>query len=337
MGAGLPGLDSARPSGGLDMLSRRTLLSTTLALAATAPLIAGRPARAEEAPKALRIGYQKNGILLVAKTRKSLEGHFAPLGVTVEWVEFAFGPPLLEALNAGSIDFGATGDTPPIFAQAAQADLVYAAAQPAAGSGQGLVVPKTSTARTVADLKGARIAVGKGSSAHNFLVAALQKAGLGWQDITPVYLAPADARAAFAGGSLDAWAIWDPYFAIAELEESARVIATSADVEPQNSYFLASKGFATDHPGTLRNLVEELDRVGVWADAHHQEVAKLFADETGISLAAEQRSVDRATFRIGPLTDEIVTQQQKIADRFAALGLIPAPITVRDIVWTPSA
>lgn len=315
------------------MLSRRTLLSTTLALAAAAPL-AGRPAGAEEAPKALRIGYQKNGILLVAKTRRSLEQHFAPQGIAVEWVEFAFGPPLLEALNAGSIDFGATGDTPPIFAQAAQADLVYAAAQPAAGKGQGLVVPKASSARTVADLKGLRVGVGKGSSAHNFLVAALQKAGLGWQDITPVYLAPADARAAFAGGSLDAWAIWDPYFAIAEQEEGARVLATSADVEPQNSYFLASKGFATEHPATLRSLVGALGEVGAWAEQHHAEVAKLFADETGISLAAEQRSVDRATFLIGPVTEEIAAQQQKIADRFATLGLIPAPIVIRDIVWT---
>ncbi|WP_343716229.1 aliphatic sulfonate ABC transporter substrate-binding protein [Inquilinus sp.] len=315
------------------MLSRRTLLSTTLALTAAAPL-AARRAGAEEAPKALRIGYQKNGILLVAKTRKSLEQHFAPQGIAVEWVEFAFGPPLLEALNAGSIDFGATGDTPPIFAQAAQADLVYAAAQPAAGKGQGLVVPKTSPAQTVADLKGLRVGVGKGSSAHNFLVAALQKAELGWQDITPVYLAPADARAAFAGGSLDAWAIWDPYFAIAEQEEGARVLATSADVEPQNSYFLASKGFATEHPAALRSLVGALGEVGAWAEQHHAEVAKLFADETGISLAAEQRSVDRATFRIGPVTEEIAAQQQKIADRFAALGLIPAPIVIRDIVWT---
>ncbi|MGL4967816.1 MAG: aliphatic sulfonate ABC transporter substrate-binding protein [Inquilinus sp.] len=315
------------------MLSRRTLLSTILALAAAAPL-AARPAGAEEAPKAIRIGYQKNGILLVAKTRKSLEQHFAPQGIAVEWIEFAFGPPLLEALNAGSIDFGATGDTPPIFAQAAQAELVYAAAQPAAGKGQALVVPKGSAAKAVADVKGLRVGVGKGSSAHNFLVAALQKAGLAWQDITPVYLAPADARAAFAGGSLDAWAIWDPYYAIAELEEGAWVLATSADVEPQNSFFLASRAFATEHPAALRSLVGALGEVGGWAETHHAEVAQLFADETGISLAAEQRSVDRATFLIGPLTEEIVAQQQKIADRFAGLGLIPAPIAIRDIVWT---
>lgn len=315
------------------MLSRRTLLSTTVALAAAAPL-AGRPAGAEEAPKAIRIGYQKNGILLVAKTRGSLEQHFAPQGIAVEWVEFAFGPPLLEALNAGSIDFGATGDTPPIFAQAAQAELVYAAAQPTEGKGVALMVPKGSAARTVADVRGLRVGVGKGSSAHNFLVGALQKAGLGWQDITPVYLAPADARAAFAGGSLDAWSIWDPYYAIAELEEGARVLATSADVEPQNSYFLASKAFAAAHPAALGSLVGALGQVGAWADAHHAEVAQLFADETGISLAAEQRAVDRATFRIGPVTEEITAQQQKIADRFAALGLIPAPIAIRDIVWT---
>jgi len=315
------------------MLSRRTLLSTTLALAAAVPL-AGRPAGAEEAPKAIRIGYQKNGILLVAKTRKSLEQHFAPQGIAVGWIEFAFGPPLLEALNTGSIDFGATGDTPPIFAQAAQAELVYAAAQPTEGKGVALMVPKDSPAQSLADVKGLRVGVGKGSSAHNFLVGALQKVGLGWQDITPVYLAPADARAAFAGGSLDAWSIWDPYYAIAELEEGARVLATSADVEPQNSFFLASKAFAAAHPAALRSLVGALGKVGAWADAHHTDVAQLFADETGISLAAEQRAVDRATFRIGPLTEEIAAQQQKIADRFAALGLIPAPIAIRDIVWT---
>ncbi|MGK9233801.1 aliphatic sulfonate ABC transporter substrate-binding protein [Inquilinus limosus] len=314
------------------MLFRRTLLSTSLALAAAAPL-AGR-AWAEDAPKVLRIGYQRNGILLVAKTRRSLEEHFAPQGVAVEWVEFAFGPPLLEALNAGSVDFGATGDTPPIFAQAAQADLVYAAAQPAAGDGQALLVPTASPAQSPADVKGLRVGVAKGSSAHNFLVAALQQAGLGWQDITPVYLAPADARAAFAGGSIDAWAIWDPYLAIAELEEGARVLTTSARVEPQNSFFLAGRAFAAAHPATLRSLVAALGQVGAWAEAHRAEVAKLFADDTGISLAAEQRAVDRAGFRIGPLTREIVAQQQRIADRFAALGLVPAPIAIRDIVWT---
>src|SRR5271163_5291655 len=142
-------------------LNRRNLLivassSLTAALA--------RPAISAEPLKELRIGYQKIGALLIVKEQKVLEQRFEPQGVPVRWIEFAFGPPLLEALGAGAIDYGYTGDSPPIFAQAAHANLLYAGAIPARGYGQAVVVPAPSSIQGVAALEGKKVAVAKASS-----------------------------------------------------------------------------------------------------------------------------------------------------------------------------
>src|ERR1700735_4668637 len=181
-----------------------------------------RPSISAEPLKELRIGYQKIGALLMVKQQKVLEQRFEPQGVRVRWIEFAFGPPLLEALGAGAIDYGYTGDAPPIFAQAARANLLYAGAIPARGYGQAIVVPAASSIPELSRLAGKKIAVAKASSAHNLLVAALESVKLPWSAITPVYLAPPDAAAAFVRGAVDASAIWDPFFAIAELKQKAR-------------------------------------------------------------------------------------------------------------------
>jgi NitT/TauT family transport system substrate-binding protein/sulfonate transport system substrate-binding protein len=285
----------------------------------------------------LRIGYQKNGILVVAKQQRAIENRLKPLGVEVKWIEFSFGPPLLEALNIGSVDFGATGDAPPIFAQAAGANLLYVAAQPAAGSGAAILLPKGSSIQSLADLKGKRVAFAKASSAHNLTVAALEKAGLTYKDIQPLTLAPADAAAAFARGSVDAWTIWDPFFAIAEKGEGVRVLALARDIIPQNSFFLANRTF-TERNGTLvRAVIDELATVAGWSQANRGEVAKLLAEGTGVELEATRRAVDRTDFVIEPVSAAVAAEQQRIADRFHALGLIPKPIDVRAIVWTPPA
>src|ERR1700730_10734582 len=146
------------------------------------------PAIAGEPLKELRIGYQKIGALLIVKEQKVLEQQFEPQGVWVRWIEFAFGPPLLEALGAGAIDYGYTGDAPPIFAQAARAKLLYAAAIPARGYGQAIVVPAASSIQDVAGLAGKKVAVAKASRAHNLLIAALESVKLPWNSVTPVYL-----------------------------------------------------------------------------------------------------------------------------------------------------
>jgi sulfonate transport system substrate-binding protein len=151
-------------------------LAGAIALAGIASGLTAMPAAAED--KVVRIGYQQTGILVVAKQQGTVEKRLAKDGVTVSWVQFPSGPPLLEALNAGSIDFGYTGDAPPIFAQAAGADLVYVAASPADGVGEALIVKPDSAVKTVAELTGKRIGLTKGSSAHNFLIVALEKASL---------------------------------------------------------------------------------------------------------------------------------------------------------------
>src|SRR4051794_41050539 len=192
-----------------------------LSVGATTIALLRSPASAQGGLKEIRIGYQKTGVLVIARQRATLEKHFAPQGIDVKWVEFSSGPPMMEAMNVGSVDYGAVGDSPPVFAQAAGAAIVYAAGQPIT-NGQGILVPKDSPIRSIADLKGKRIGFTKGSSAHNVMVQTLEKAGLTYADITPVYLTPPDAGPAFANGSIDAWAIWDPYFAIGETKQGGR-------------------------------------------------------------------------------------------------------------------
>ena len=160
-------------------------------------------------PDVLRIGYQKSAAnLVVVKQQGTLEKRFPH--TRVSWIEFPAGPQLLEALSVGSLDFGLTGDSPPVFAQAAGKDLLYVGAEPPKPDSSAILVPKDSPLRSLSDLKGKKVALQKGSSAHYLLVAALEKAHLQWTDIQAIYLTPADARAAFERNSVDAWAIWDP-------------------------------------------------------------------------------------------------------------------------------
>ena len=309
-------------------MDRRQFLLSSLALAAT-------PARIvrAEVPRELRIGYQKTAVLLVVKARKLLEQRFEPQGVAVKWVEFAFGPPLLEAANAGAVDYGYTGDAPPVFAQAARANINYAAVIPARGYGQAIIVPANSPAQKLADLKGKKIGVAKGSSAHNLLVSALESERIAWSEINPVYLAPADAASAFARGAIDAWSIWDPFYAIAELKQKARPLPIDPKATIQNSYFLVNKDFLGKHADIVGQINEEVGKATAWAAQHRDETARLFSDASGVDIAAQQRSVDRAEFGFGPMTEVVIAQQQAVADRFQRLGLIPEPINVRDIVW----
>jgi len=311
------------------MTTRRNLLSGVLVLAA----LAITPALAQDKPTEIRIGTQKGGFFPAVRQRHSVEDAFKPLGIEIKWIDFQFGPPLLEAINVGSVDFGYVGDSPPIFAQAGGARIRYVAAVKSEGNTQAIVVPQDSPIKTLADLKGKRIAFGKGSSAHNLLVAALEKAGLAWSDISPAPLAPADATAAFAKGAVDAWSIWDPYLALAELNEHARVLAFDKDVHKPNAFYIAGTNFVEKYPSLVAKLNAVFASEGQWADAHHEEVAKAQAEATGVDIVAIRRFVDRSNYRVVPVDDEVIKSQQAVADRFARFGLIPKPVNVSDIVW----
>lgn len=305
-----------------------------LKLSAAAIAVAAAPgaSRAQAVAKEVRIGYQKTGVLVIARQQGTLEKRFAASGTQVKWVEFTSGPPMMEAISNGSVDFGAVGDSPPIFAQAANANVVYAAASPIS-NGQGILVPGNSSIKTIADLKGKRVGFTKGSSAHNIVVQTLEKAGLTYDDITPVYLTPPDAGPAFANGSIDAWAVWDPYFAIGEKKQNARILINAYEVAKTNAFFIANRDFASRQPGALREVIAGLATAATWAENNREAVAKSLHEITGVPLDIQTLAAGRASFAIGPVTDGIIETQQGVADRFHKIGLIPKPISVRDIVW----
>ena len=311
------------------MTTRRNIIAGALILTS----LAIAPAQAQEKPAEIRIGTQKGGFFPAVRQRHTVEDAFKPLGIEIKWVDFQFGPPLLEAINVGAVDFGFVGNSPPIFAQAGGARIRYVAAVKSDGNTQAIIVPKDSPIKTLADLKGKRVAFGKGSSAHNLLVVALEKAGLAWGDITPAPLAPADATAAFLKGAVDAWSIWDPYLALAELKENARVIAFDKDVHKPNAFYIAGSDFVDKHPTLVAKLNSVFASEGKWADGHHEEVAKAQSEATGVDIEAVKRFVARSNYRVVPLDEEVIKSQQAIADRFTRLGLIPKSVNVSDIIW----
>lgn len=318
------------------MFTRRIFLNGLLGATLLTSAFATAPAQAAGELKEFRVGYQKgSAILAIAKQQQTLEKHLKPLGVEkVTWVEFQFGPPLLEALGAGAVDIGTVGDAPPIFAQSAGANLVYISGSSTVASG--VVVPANSPIKDVKELKGKKVAIAKGSSSHNLTVQALRKAGLDFGDIEPVYLAPADAVAAFATGRVDAWTIWDPYFAIAETKHGARPIATTDDEGLGGySYYLANGTLAREHPQVVKAVLDGLAEVSDWANANKDKVAQIHSEVTGVDLASLERSYGRYEIALLPFDETLIKSQQNIADTFHDLGLIPNKISVRDIVWNP--
>jgi len=302
-----------------------------LQLAATFGLgLALSGAQAQSKPELLRIGYQKYGTLTLLKARGELEKRLAPQGIEVKWTEFPAGPQLLEGLNVGSIDFGTVGEAPPIFAQAAGADLVYVANQPPAPQGEAIVVPKGSPLNSVAELKGKKIALNKGSNVHFLLVKALEKAGLKYTDVQTVFLPPADARAAFERGAVDAWVIWDPFLAAAEKQLGARVLADGRGLVANHQFYLAARPYADKRPQVIQAIVEELARLDRWAEGDPKAVAAFLGPQIGLDVGIAEVAAARFAYGIVPISTAVAVEQQKIADAFFELKLIPKSIRIAD-------
>ena len=312
-------------------LGRRSVLA---AGAAAAAAWAG-PARA--AGKVVRIGVQKYGTLIILRERRELERALQPLGWTVSWHEFPGGPQLLEALTAGALDFGTTGEAPPIFAQAAGSPLLYVGYEPPSPAGEAILVPKDSPIRTLADLRGHTVALNKASNVHYLLVQALASAGMKPSDISTAYLAPSDARAAFERGAVDAWAIWDPFLSAAQEATGARTLADGTGLAPNRQFFLATRDFAGTQPDILRLLNAQVDATDRWAEQNQGEAARLLAASMGLSQPVVARAVAHMGYGVSPLTPEVAADQQRIADTFFDLKLIPRRLDVAAAVWRPQA
>ena len=307
-------------------LIRRRIIHTLLG----ASLLLSGHAFAQSAKQTLRIGYQKYGTLTLLKARGDLEKRLAPQGIDVKWTEFPAGPVLLEALNVGSIDFGTVGEAPPIFAQAAGADLQYVANQPPAPAAEAIIVPKGSPLKSVAELKGKRVALNKGSNVHYLLVRALEQAGVKYTEIQPVFLPPADARAAFEKGAVDAWVIWDPFLAAAEQQLGARVLADGNKLVSNHQFYLASRSYAEKQPKVILAIVDELAKLDQWADKNPKEVAQFLAPQIGLDVNIAETAARRFGYGIQPISRTVAAEQQRIADTFFALKLIPKAIRIAD-------
>lgn len=279
----------------------------------------------------IQIGYQKYGTLNILKAKGNLEERFKSQGVAVKWIQFPGGPQLLEALNAGSIDYGHTGEAPPIFAQAAGANLLYVANEPPNPKGEAILVPKNSSVKTVADLKGKKIVLNKGSNVHFLLVQALINAGLKYSDVKTIYLPPAEGRAAFESGSADAWVIWDPFLTVAQKATGARILKNAEGLAANREFYLAAKPFADQYPDRVKAILEETAQVDEWASKNATAVATLLSPQLSIDVPTLEEISKRRPYGVQAIQQDVVTYQQQVADTFHKIGLLPKPVKVREV------
>jgi len=310
-------------------LTRRAFLAGVGASLVTAAL----PVFADTRAKELRIGYQKAAnTLVLLKSHQTLEKRLAPQGITVKWTEFPAGPQLLEGLNVGAIDFGYVGEAPPVIAQAAGANFVYTAYEIPTPHAEGILVRQDAPIRSIADLKGKKIALNKGSDVHWFLVAALQKAGVKYTDVQTVFLPPADARAAFERGAIDAWAIWDPFLEAAKRQSNARLLADGSGIVSHHQFFLSARPYAQQNGDVLASVLDEVGKEGDWVRGHYAEAAAQLAPIQGLDASVIEAGLRHYAHVYKPIDAQVLAEQQRIADTFTELRIIPTKIVTKDAV-----
>ncbi|MDZ8025745.1 MAG: sulfonate ABC transporter substrate-binding protein [Nostoc sp. DedQUE01] len=286
--------------------------------------------------KVLRMGYQSSGDLV--RVRGVLEKRLEPLGVKVEWAQFAQGPQLMEAMNVSKIDVGSVGETPPIFAQAAGARIVYLAGRritATSGKGSAIAVPKNSPIKTLADIKGQKVVFQKGSASHYFIIQALKEVGLKYSDIQVLSMPNVEARGAFIQGTIPVWVTGDPHLALVEKLHGARVLRDATNIGTPGGYYVGTREFTRENPELVRIILEEIDKNGQWAEANRKEVAKLIAPVLKIDLPIQEIISERANYRLKGITPELMKAQQSVADLFYNEKILPKKIDVEEALLTP--
>lgn len=301
-------------------MHRRHLLIGALGLSAAAGLAACRPAGGGQ--PVLKIGSQKGGTRALMLASGALDG--APF--RVEWSEFAAAQPLLEAIGAGAVDAGAVGDAPFLFAYASGAKIraVQAARSAGGGASTAIIVRKESPLHVTAELRGQRIATGRGSVGHYLLLRVLDREGLSARDAEVVFLAPADAKAAFASGAIDAWATWNPYVALAQLRDGARVLADGRGVMSGYGFQAAGLKAIAEKRDILTAFLSRLAAAQRWGGANPAAFAAVFARETGLDPDVAAATI--ATTRGQPVAIDaaLIAEERRVLDRFRAAGALAA-------------
>jgi sulfonate transport system substrate-binding protein len=289
------------------------------------------PAR-ERAPRTLRVGYQKLGLLMLVKAYGAFEAALGSRDVNVVWQEHAGGIQIVDALRSGELDVGVVGDFPAVYAQSERVPVVYVAAEPPAPCGAALLVPAGSPARCVRDLRGKRIAVNRAAQAHYLLMLALEEAGLEREDVEISFEAPERALRSFQLGEVDAWAVWDPWLSAARLDLGARVLRDTSGLFDSSIYYLARRELAERHPDLVAELCTQLGVAARWVASDPGRAARLAAPSLGMSPQALVASLDRQLCSVDITPAQLATQQH-IADQCVRLRLIPRAVSIADAQW----
>ncbi len=286
----------------------------------------------EQSGKLVRIGYQKGNTINILKESGFLEEALEPDGYKVEWREFVHGGALLEGLFTGNIDFGHAADGSGINAQAGNKPFVYVGADLPNPEGVGLLVHKDSGIKTVADLKGKKIGALKGGNHHYLAILAVQDAGLAIDDVEWVYLQDAaQQRSAFETKNIDALATYDPFFAGTEIDLDTINLTEGKDYGyPNRTFYYANADFYEEHPELVETILNALDKSDKWANDNKPEVVKLVSEMLGIDEKIIERATARRQYSVERLNEDILAAQQKQADLYYEIGLIPVEIDVSE-------
>jgi aliphatic sulfonates family ABC transporter substrate-binding protein len=282
----------------------------------------------------LRVGFQKLGLLMLVKAYGGLDEALGSLNVEIAWREYAGGIQIVDALRQGELDVGVVGDCPAVYAQAENVPVVYVAAEPPARRGAAaLLVPRWSSARSVSELRGKRVAVNRAAQAHYLLMLALEEAGVSPSELDIVFEPPERALRAFERGEIDAWGIWDPWLSSARLDLGARVLRDTTGLFESSVYYLARREFAERKPELVREFCAQLGIAARRVESDPGRAARLVAPLLGLSPLALAASLDRELCGVA-ITPAQLVAQQRIADHCVRLQMIPRAVSVAAAQWS---
>jgi sulfonate transport system substrate-binding protein len=292
-----------------------------------AGLLLGAIASAD-AQTTLRVGDQKGNSQAVMEAA----GVLKDVPYKIEWKEFAAAAPLLEALGAGAIETGLVGDAPFTFAAAANVPVKAIGTVRQSQEGLAILVPRESKIQNFEDLRGKKIATGRGSIGHQLILAALESKGWSSSDVQIVYLAPSDAKVAYTQGSVDAWSTWEPYVSQEEVLFQSRRVITGEGITPGIGFQVASPAAIHDKRPELEDFLRRLTAARAWSLTHVDAYAESWGKLMNIPPAVPLNWLSRAKIHIAPIDDGVVADEQKTIDLYFRAGLIKQKIDAAGVV-----
>ncbi|MFL5279704.1 MAG: ABC transporter substrate-binding protein [Rhodopila sp.] len=298
-------------------LRRRTLLASAAILAAPPPL------RAETV---LRIGDQRGNQRAVMEAADVLRD----VPYKIVWSEFPAAAPLIEALNAGAIDAGVVGDAPFTFGLASGVAMKAIAVRRSTQEGLAILVNGNSPAHTLQDLRGKRVATGRGSIGHFLVLAALRQGGMPDDAVQWTFLSPADARAALIAGSIDAWSTWEPYTSQLEVINGARQILNGNGIVPGQGFQIASTAAIAEKREALADFITRIARARRWANAHRESYAETWAKLMSFPVSVPQHWFARTREDVVEIDERAVADEQRVIDIYSDAGLLRSRVSAAD-------